>query len=57
MDCSAAAVAAGGPFAVEVRGFFPKGGTLAEDPVTGSLNASLAQWLLGTGRAAFPALG
>ena len=30
--------------------FFPKDGMLAEDPVTGSLNASLAQWLLGTGR-------
>jgi predicted PhzF superfamily epimerase YddE/YHI9 len=25
-----------------------------EDPVTGSLNASLAQWLLGTGRASAP---
>ena len=44
----------GGP-AVEVRGFFPKdGGALAEDPVTGSLNASLASWLLRTGRVTAP---
>jgi len=35
--------------AIEVRAFFPKDGTTTEDPVTGSLNASLAQWLLGTG--------
>src|SRR6185436_9015106 len=35
----------GSPQAIEVRGFFPKDGTLVEDPVTGSLNASLAQWL------------
>jgi PhzF family phenazine biosynthesis protein len=38
----------------EVRAFFPKDGTLAEDPVTGSLNASLAQWLIGSGRASAP---
>ena len=36
----------------EVRAFFSNDkGQLAEDPVTGSLNASLAQWLIGTGRA------
>jgi PhzF family phenazine biosynthesis protein len=36
----------------EVRAFFPApGGTLAEDPVTGSLNAALAQWLIDSGRA------
>jgi PhzF family phenazine biosynthesis protein len=35
---------------VEVRALFAVGGGLAEDPVTGSLNASLAQWLIGTGR-------
>ena len=29
-------------------------GHLDEDPVTGSLNASLAQWLLATGRATAP---
>jgi PhzF family phenazine biosynthesis protein len=40
--------------AFEVRGFFPKDGAIVEDPVTGSLNASLAQWLLGTGRATAP---
>jgi PhzF family phenazine biosynthesis protein len=41
---------AGSAVALEVRGFFPKDGVLAEDPVTGSLNASLAQWLIGSGR-------
>jgi PhzF family phenazine biosynthesis protein len=40
--------------AFEVRAFFPKDGATAEDPVTGSLNASLAAWLLGTGRAQAP---
>jgi PhzF family phenazine biosynthesis protein len=44
----------GSPAAFEVRGFFPKDGATAEDPVTGSLNASLAQWLLGSGRATAP---
>jgi len=44
----------GSPQAIEVRGFFPKDGTLVEDPVTGSLNASLAQWLLGSGRLTAP---
>ena len=43
--------APGAPAAFEVRAFFPKDGATAEDPVTGSLNASLAQWLIGTGRA------
>jgi PhzF family phenazine biosynthesis protein len=38
----------------EVRAFFPKGGALVEDPVTGSFNASLADWLLRTGRATAP---
>ena len=36
--------------AYEVRAFFPKDGATVEDPVTGSLNASLAQWLTSTGR-------
>ena len=40
----------GGP-AFEVRAFFPRNGATVEDPVTGSLNASLAVWLMGTGRA------
>jgi PhzF family phenazine biosynthesis protein len=44
----------GSPQAFEVRAFFPKDGATAEDPVTGSLNASLAQWLLGAGRASAP---
>jgi predicted PhzF superfamily epimerase YddE/YHI9 len=35
----------------EVRAFFPGPGGIAEDPVTGSLNAALAQWLIGEGRA------
>ena len=44
----------GSPQAFEVRAFFPKYGATVEDPVTGSMNASLAQWLLGTGRASGP---
>jgi PhzF family phenazine biosynthesis protein len=40
--------------AFEVRAFFPKDGSTVEDPVTGSLNASLAQWLLASGRARAP---
>ena len=43
-----------GPADFEVRAFFPKDGAVVEDPVTGSLNASLAQWLLGSGRARAP---
>jgi PhzF family phenazine biosynthesis protein len=46
--------APGSDEAFEVRAFFPKDGTTIEDPVTGSLNASLAQWLLRTGRASAP---
>ncbi len=51
-----------GPFppgsecAFEVRAFFPAGGRSVEDPVTGSLNASLAQWLLSSGRVSAPYL-
>jgi PhzF family phenazine biosynthesis protein len=44
----------GGQAAFEVRAFLPKNGTTDEDPVTGSFNASLAQWLLATGRAQAP---
>jgi PhzF family phenazine biosynthesis protein len=40
--------------AFEVRAFFPKDGTTAEDPVTGSVNAGLAMWLTKTGRATTP---
>jgi len=35
----------------EVRAFFPGFNGLAEDPVTGSLNAALGQWLIGAGHA------
>jgi PhzF family phenazine biosynthesis protein len=34
---------------VEVRAFFADGRDFAEDPVTGSANAGLAQWLIGSG--------
>jgi len=44
----------GSPQAFEVRAFFPKDGVTTEDPVTGSLNAALAPWLLRTGRAEAP---
>jgi PhzF family phenazine biosynthesis protein len=44
----------GSPVAFEVRAFFPKDGATVEDPVTGSLNASLASWLLRTGQAQTP---
>ena len=44
----------GAECAFEVRAWFPKDGALVEDPVTGSLNASLAQWLLESGRATAP---
>jgi PhzF family phenazine biosynthesis protein len=46
----------GGPAAFEVRAFFPVAGSTVEDPVTGSLNAALAGWLLTTGRATAPYL-
>ncbi len=41
----------GGEAGFEVRAFFPSASGIAEDPVTGSLNAALAQWLIGEGRA------
>lgn len=44
----------GGPAQWEVRAFFPVEGVMREDPVTGSLNASLAQWMLGAGVATAP---
>lgn len=49
-----AAYPEGSAEAIEVRAFFPAGGRLIEDPVTGSLNASIAQWLTSTGRLAAP---
>jgi PhzF family phenazine biosynthesis protein len=45
----------GSECALEVRGLFSDGtGRVREDPVTGSLNASAAQWLLESGRLAAP---
>ncbi len=43
----------GSPAALEVRAFSPKVSSV-EDPVTGSLNASLGQWLLAAGRVTAP---
>lgn len=44
----------GSKAAIEVRAFFPVNGVTAEDPVTGSLNAGVAQWLIGSGRLSAP---
>lgn len=44
--------APGSQTAFEIRAlFYDPQGTLVEDPVTGSLNASVGQWLFATGRA------
>jgi PhzF family phenazine biosynthesis protein len=40
--------------ALEVRALYPQNGYVVEDPVTGSLNASAAGWLLATGRLTAP---
>ena len=41
--------------ACEVRAFYSDhNGAIREDPVTGSLNASLAQWLIASGRMSPP---
>lgn len=45
---------AGSEESIEVRTFFPLAGATAEDPVTGSLNAGVAQWLLESGRLTAP---
>jgi len=45
---------AGSAAAIELRAFFSVDGVTREDPVTGSLNASVAQWLLGSGRLKAP---
>jgi PhzF family phenazine biosynthesis protein len=43
------------PLQFELRAFFTDHtGSLREDPVTGSLNASIAQWLLGSGKTKAP---
>ncbi|MGF6210979.1 PhzF family phenazine biosynthesis protein [Comamonas sp. 4034] len=39
---------------LEVRVWFNTGATMSEDPITGSLNASLAQWLLADGHIEAP---
>src|SRR5829696_1662883 len=44
----------GAATAFELRAFFPKDGATVEDPVTGSLNASVGRWLLESGRATAP---
>ncbi|HWO82798.1 MAG TPA: PhzF family phenazine biosynthesis protein [Solirubrobacterales bacterium] len=44
----------GAEAAIELRAFTPVNGLAWEDPVTGSLNASVAQWLLGSGRLTAP---
>jgi PhzF family phenazine biosynthesis protein len=46
----------GSEAAIEVRAFTPVNGLSVEDPVTGSLHASVAQWLLGSGRLQTPYL-
>jgi PhzF family phenazine biosynthesis protein len=46
---------AGNSVAFELRAFFSdRQGGVREDPVTGSLNASTAEWLLSSGRASAP---
>ena len=42
---------AGADARFELRSFFPGNQGLTEDPVTGSLNAGVAQWLIESGRA------
>jgi PhzF family phenazine biosynthesis protein len=42
--------------AIEVRAFFPLKGATVEDPITGSLNAGIAQWLIGSGQISPPYL-
>jgi len=46
----------GSEAALELRAWAPVGGMAVEDPVTGSLNASVAQWLLADGRLTAPYL-
>lgn len=41
----------GSEAAFEVRAFLPATGGWTEDPVTGSLKASMAEWLVAAGRA------
>ncbi len=43
--------ASGNETQFEIRAFFPGNNGMTEDPVTGSLNAGIAQWLIGAGLA------
>ena len=47
-DVGVVGVREAGDTACEVRALCPAGSGITEDPVTGSLNAGLAQWLSGT---------
>ncbi len=49
LDVGLIAPRADGEADFEVRAFFPGNTGMTEDPVTGSLNAALAQWLIGAG--------
>ena len=51
LDIGVVAPLASGEAQFEVRAFFPGNNGLAEDPVTGSLNAAIGQWLIGAGLA------
>ena len=44
----------GSAAALEVRAMWPQDGSIVEDPVTGSLHASAAGWLIRTGRLTAP---
>ncbi len=50
MIAAVGAYSAGSPAAFELRAFAP-GANVAEDPVCESMNASVAQWLTGSGEA------
>lgn len=49
LDVGVVGPRASGDSDAEVRAFFPGNSGLTEDPVTGSLNAALAQWLIPAG--------
>ena len=54
VDLDVGVVGLHGDGSPELRAFFPKDGSTVEDPVTGSLNASVAMWLLEDGRLQAP---
>jgi PhzF family phenazine biosynthesis protein len=51
LDIGVVAPLSKGDAQFEVRAFFPGNNGLAEDPVTGSLNAAIGQWLIEAGLA------